>query len=163
MRELPENLRSVDWTRTTFEGARREQLRRWAELPLDQVIASLEEMAALSAQWRAADGTLLANDAPLAEIVRRLVHAYQPLRIYLFGSKARGDGGPDSDYDLLVVVPDHASSERRESRLAYDVLWGVRTAADVIVWTDTAFTRRARVPASLPATVLREGKLVHAA
>ncbi len=52
MNELPENLRSVDWTQTTFQGARREQLRRWAELPLDCVIASLEEMEALSEQWR---------------------------------------------------------------------------------------------------------------
>jgi hypothetical protein len=54
--ELPPNLRSVDWSVTTYEGARREQLRRWAELPLDQVIASLEEMEALSEQWRASDG-----------------------------------------------------------------------------------------------------------
>ena len=30
-------------------------------------------------------------DATLAEIVRRLVDAYSPLRIHLFGSKARGD------------------------------------------------------------------------
>jgi len=55
MKELPENLRGVDWSRTTFAGARREQLRRWAELPLDRVIASLEEMAAMSDQWRPSD------------------------------------------------------------------------------------------------------------
>ena len=40
------------------------------------------------------------EDVRLAEIVRRLAEAYQPERIYLFGSKARGDEGPDSDYDL---------------------------------------------------------------
>jgi hypothetical protein len=45
---------------------------------------------------------LVANDPTLAEIVRRLVETFQPLRIYLFGSKARGDAGPDSDYDLLI-------------------------------------------------------------
>ena len=55
MTELPDNLRSVDWSLTTFAGARREQLRRWAEAPLDEVIASLEEMAALAEQWRGSD------------------------------------------------------------------------------------------------------------
>lgn len=58
----------------------------------------------------------------LEEIVRRLIEAYQPERIYLFGSKARGESTPDSDYDLLVVVPDDASEERRDSDLAYRAL-----------------------------------------
>lgn len=55
----------------------------------------------------------LDSDPVLSEIVRRLVAAYEPERIYLFGSKARGDEGPDSDYDLLVVVPDGALPDRK--------------------------------------------------
>ena len=47
----------------------------------------------------------------LDEVVRRLVAAYEPERVYLFGSWARGDVGPDSDYDILIVVPDSASPE----------------------------------------------------
>jgi hypothetical protein len=39
---------NIDWTLTTWEGARREQLRRWAQLPLEQIIAALEEMQELS-------------------------------------------------------------------------------------------------------------------
>lgn len=163
MNELPENLRSVDWSQTTYEGARREQLRRWAELPLDRVIASLEEMTALSGEWRTPDSTLLVKDPVLAEIVRRLVGAYQPLRIYLFGSKARGDEGRDSDYDLLVVVPDDASAARRDSRRAYEVLWGTGTAADVLVCSHSYFEARRHLQASLPGTVLREGIQLHAA
>lgn len=53
MRELPESLRSVDWEKTTWEGARREQLERWAALPLDRIIASLEEMGELARRWAA--------------------------------------------------------------------------------------------------------------
>ena len=68
--------------------------------------------------------TPTASDPALAEVVRRLVEAYRPECIYLFGSVARGDAGPDSDYDLLVVVPDDAAQERRRSRLAYEVLRG---------------------------------------
>jgi uncharacterized protein len=103
------------------------------------------------------------QDPKLAEVVRRLVDAYQPERIYLFGSVARGEAGPDSDYDLLLVVPDAAPPERRQSKLAYEVLWGTSTAADVIVWERSRFERRARVVCSLPATVLREGRLLYAA
>jgi len=102
-------------------------------------------------------------DPPLAEVVRRLVAAYQPERIYLFGSVARGEAGPDSDYDLLVVVADDALPECRRSKLAYEVLWGTGIAADVLVWTASQFNSRLHLPASLPATVVREGKLVHAA
>ncbi|MBI4409199.1 MAG: nucleotidyltransferase domain-containing protein [Gemmatimonadetes bacterium] len=103
------------------------------------------------------------RDPRLAEVVRRLVNAYRPEQIYLFGSYARGDAGPDSDYDLLLVVPDDAPPERRRARLAYEVLWGTGTAADVLVWTRARFDARAHVVTSLPATVLREGKLLHAA
>ena len=103
------------------------------------------------------------EDSALREIIRRLVDAYRPERIYLFGSKARGDQGPDSDYDLLVVVPDNASPARRRSRLAYLALRGTATAADVMVCTHSYFEARRHLKASLPGTVLREGKLLHAA
>lgn len=103
------------------------------------------------------------RDPLLAEIVRRLVAAYQPERIYLFGSKARGDAGPDSDYDLLVVAPDDAPAERRDGKLAYEVLWGVRAAVDAVVCGSSWFHARTHLKASLPGTVLREGRLLHAA
>jgi len=106
---------------------------------------------------------ILEHDSRLRRVVERLVEAYQPDRIYLFGSVARGDAGSDSDYDLMVIVPDNALPERRDSRLAYQALRGTGIAADVVVWTRRRFERRTRVVASLPATVMREGQLVHAA
>lgn len=103
-----------------------------------------------------------ADDPALAEVVHRLVEAYQPERIYLFGSVARGDAGADSDYDLLVVVPDDAPPARRRSRLAYEALRGTGAAADVLVCTRSYFEDRRSLKASLPGTVLREGRLLHA-
>jgi uncharacterized protein len=103
------------------------------------------------------------GDPVLDEILRRLIETFQPERIYLFGSKARDDAGPDSDYDLMVVVPDEAPPERKQSRLAYQALRGTRTAADVLVWTRRAFDSRLHLPASLPATITRQGKLLYAA
>ena len=57
-----------------------------------------------------------ADDPVLPDVVRRLVEVYHPLRIYLFGSAARGDAGPDSDYDIMVVVPDDTPADLQRSR-----------------------------------------------
>lgn len=108
-------------------------------------------------------GSILEDDPKLRLVVERLVSAYRPDHIYLFGSIALGDADADSDYDLMLLVPDDADPERRSSRLAYQALRGTGIAADVLVWTSSGFERRVRVVASLPATVLREGKLLYAA
>jgi predicted nucleotidyltransferase len=101
------------------------------------------------------------DDPTLAEITRRLVETYQPQRIYLFGSRARGTAGADSDYDLLVVVPDDAPPALRRSTRAYEVLWGLSTSGDILVWTHAAFSERLHLRASLPSTVEREGRLLY--
>jgi len=44
------NTEEIDWSLTTWEGARREQLRRWAALPLERIVLALEEMQEL-ADW----------------------------------------------------------------------------------------------------------------
>src|SRR5713226_4946446 len=88
-------------------------------------------------------------DLALQEIVQRIADVYRPLQIYLFGSRARGTADPDSDYDLLVVVPDDAPPERRRSQLAYESLWSTGTAADVLVCTESWFRSRLGVVASL--------------
>ena len=105
---------------------------------------------------------MLDDDPALREIVRRITGAYHPLRVYLFGSKARGTAGPDSDYDLLVVMSDDAPPQLKRSKLAYQSLWGVRKATDVLICTEGWFLSRASVVTSLPATVIREGKLLYA-
>ena len=106
---------------------------------------------------------ILERDPRLALVVQRLVTAYQPESIYLFGSVARGDADTDSDYDLLIVVPDDAAPDRRQSRLAYQVLRGTGRAVDALVCTHSWFFARTHLRASLPGTVLREGRLLHAA
>lgn len=103
------------------------------------------------------------DDPVLTEIVRRLSEVYHPLRIYLFGSAARGDAGPDSDYDIMVVVPDDAPSGQQDCDIGYRALWGVGLAKDILVWTKTEFEKRLHLRASLPSTILQEGKLLYAA
>jgi uncharacterized protein len=102
-------------------------------------------------------------DPVLAEAVRRLVDALHPERIYLFGSRARGDATDDSDYDLMVIVPTSDVSRHRRAERAYGALWGIDAPIDALVWTRDEFDWQAPVVASLPATVLREGYVVYAA
>jgi uncharacterized protein len=49
----------------------------------------------------------------LDRAIGRIVDTMQPEAIYLFGSHARGDAGADSDYDLLVIVPDDTPNGMR--------------------------------------------------
>ena len=103
------------------------------------------------------------DDPILAEVVRRLQELYHPERIYLFGSTARGESGPDSDYDLMVVVPDSTPVFLRDSGRAYKAIWRLGAATDVLVWTHSAFEERLQLKASLPSTIAREGKLLYGA
>jgi predicted nucleotidyltransferase len=103
------------------------------------------------------------SDPALAEIVRRLVEEYHPERVYLFGSRARGDAGPDSDYDLMLVMDDPPPPSLERSRRTCEALRGMGTAADILIWSREAFDRRLHVLASLPATIVREGRLLHGA
>ena len=97
----------------------------------------------------------------IAEITRRLVDYYQPERIYLFGSAARGDGGPDSDLDFCVVLPDAAPADLYRPGVHRE-LWDLGTAADVVRFPASDFDMRAaNVKASLPATITREGKVLY--
>lgn len=102
-------------------------------------------------------------DRILATIVERLVEAFEPDRVYLFGSQARGDAGANSDYDLMVVVPHAAQPSYRLAQQAHALLWDLGTAADILVWTREAFDKRLHLRASLPATVVREGRILYAA
>jgi predicted nucleotidyltransferase len=112
---------------------------------------------------RSPDTELPDQDAVLREIVDRLVASLSPRRLYLFGSQARGDNGPDSDYDILAVVERLDEPAYRVSQRAYRALRGIPAAVDVVVWDQRTFDARVHLPASFPATVAREGRLLHVA
>lgn len=103
------------------------------------------------------------GDRLLDEIVDRLVRTYHPERIYLFGSAARGDAGPHSDYDILIVMPDGSQPDLLRPARGYEALWGIDTAVDVHVLPRSRFDSRLHLRASLPSTVAREGRELYAA
>jgi uncharacterized protein len=102
------------------------------------------------------------REEAIQEIVKNLVEFYHPERIYLFGSTARGDEGPDSDLDFCVILPDDAPEALMRSGEIYSRLSGMGYSKDIIPWRSTDFNERAAyVVASLPATVIREGRLLY--
>jgi predicted nucleotidyltransferase len=102
------------------------------------------------------------DDSVLNRIVQRLVEKLRPDLIYLFGSRGRGDSDQDSDFDLLVVVPSSTLPRYKRNIEAFEALEGIGASKDVIVLTRSEFEKQKSVICSLPATVVREGRLIHA-
>ena len=94
-------------------------------------------------------------------IVERIVAEIEPARVLLFGSVARGDDGPDSDIDLMVVLPDLDYGQRHEIEANLYYLLGGAIPVQVFV-TDVRECRRRRdVIGSMHYWPLREGQLVY--
>lgn len=98
----------------------------------------------------------------LDELVRRIVQTVQPRRIVLFGSAARGQMGPHSDIDLLVVMPDGVHRRRTAQRL-YMALAGVGIAKDIVVITESDAREFADEPSLVIFPALREGREIYRA
>lgn len=103
------------------------------------------------------------DESFLADLIGRLVPIYHPIKIYLFGSRAKGNARQDSDYDVLILVNDDVPKELKEAREAYTALWGIKVPVDIVVWTKSDFENSGAVPNSLPAKVLREGRTLYVA
>jgi uncharacterized protein len=101
--------------------------------------------------------------AELSRIVRLLAKEFRPERIYVFGSQARGTATPDSDVDLLVVVPATNEPTYRLSQRAYGVIGPHRLPLDILFMSRDEFDWRTDAVTSLPATVVREGRVLYAA
>ncbi|MGC8633408.1 MAG: nucleotidyltransferase domain-containing protein [Candidatus Limnocylindrales bacterium] len=103
-------------------------------------------------------GRTLAEWLPV--IVARVAERFDPERILLFGSLARGEAGRDSDIDLLVVFRD--ALDRRSTAVALRVATAdIPAPVDFLVTDLAEIERRGRIPGLALGTALREGKVVY--
>ncbi len=103
---------------------------------------------------------MTADDQVVALVVERIVARFQPLRVILFGSRARKQAGRWSDVDLLVVLP----KVEDKRRAAVDMLRAVgdlSVAMDIIVSTPEELARKAQIKGTVFRAALREGKVVY--
>lgn len=99
-------------------------------------------------------------EAVIREMVQRIVAGFDPEKIILFGSHARGDAGPDSDVDLLVIKP--VKGSRREERVRIGAaLNGMGVAKDVVVATPEDIQRRGNLVGTVLRPALREGRVLY--
>ena len=106
-------------------------------------------------------GTNTLDPDVLDEIVRRIVDVAQPERIILFGSAARGDMGPHSDVDLLVVKDGARSLDVMKA--IYRNLIGVGGAVDALVATSEHVERYRNSHALIFKPALSEGPTIYEA
>ncbi len=94
-------------------------------------------------------------------LVNRIVEQFQPERVILFGSYARGNPTPDSDVDLLVVLPfqgkpwQMATEIRRRTRAAM--------AMDLLVRTPEQLRQRLSSGDTFLQEILQQGKVLYEA
>ena len=99
------------------------------------------------------------DDVTLEEIVRRIVAASQPEKVVLFGSAARGEMGPHSDVNLLVVK--QCDNHWDVMGDIYEELYGVEAAVDIVVVTPDDVERYKDTHALVIKPALREGRIVY--
>lgn len=100
-------------------------------------------------------------DEPIRKMVRRIVRRFAPDKIILFGSHARGDAGPDSDVDLLVVMPVSGSIRQKAIEIGV-ALHDIRVPKDVIVTTPEEFEWRKDTIGTIEWPAWHEGKVLYA-
>jgi predicted nucleotidyltransferase len=105
------------------------------------------------------NGRTLADWVP--EIVEAIVAKSDPVQVILYGSVARGDDGPDSDIDLMVVLPSLDYSERHDWMAKLGRAVTPIVPVQIYVTDVRECDRRRDVIGSMHYWPLREGKVVH--
>lgn len=104
--------------------------------------------------------TSVLPEATIRAAAERIVGAARgPARVILFGSHARGDAGPDSDLDLLVIDK-YDSGHFEEMIRLRAALPPLGVPVDIVVLGEELVARRQKVPGTMVHTALREGRLV---
>lgn len=100
------------------------------------------------------------GDRLLQEMVARIRDAAHPERIILFGSRARDESRPNSDYDMLVIKESDEPRHRRAARL-YTILADLPVEVEVLVYTPDEVAEWSRVPQAFITTAMREGIVLY--
>ena len=106
--------------------------------------------------------TVKSNSTVIEQLVRKIVELVHPMRILVFGSAARDNMGPNSDIDVLVVMPEGVH-RRHTAQFIYRHARGIGVPFDILVATPGDLEKHKDNIGLIYKTVLKEGKEVYAA
>jgi predicted nucleotidyltransferase len=86
---------------------------------------------------------------------------FRPRRVVRFGSVARGEAGPDSDIDLLVILDDDAPAEKVTVRAGREARRSYREPADVVPVRAHTYQTRSHIPGTLSRAAALEGIVIN--
>ena len=95
-------------------------------------------------------------------VMDRILEVLHPEEVWLFGSRARETHSPDSDWDLMAVLPDSASDDRLDLAALWPRLRDLRRLrVDVFPIRRRDFDQDRRIFGELAEAVAREGRRIH--
>jgi predicted nucleotidyltransferase len=94
---------------------------------------------------------------PVRPLLARIEAEYRPREVWLFGSRARGAAGPESDWDLLVVLPDETDASALDPLRAWRIQKASGVTADVLLCTHSDFEADRDTVNTIGYVVAREG------
>jgi uncharacterized protein len=105
-------------------------------------------------------GPYLSEQEALDALVSRLVAALDPQMIWLFGSRARGDARPDSDFDLLVVAKPTGADWAEDYEKVYAPTMGSGIGVDVVPCALFGYEEALELNTSFVTRIVTEGRMV---
>ena len=103
----------------------------------------------------------LADILPIAPLVERIVARLNPDEIWLFGSRTEGRARPDSDYDLLAVLPDDAPESALDLLNAWELTCGLGIPADLVPYTRSDFEEEKDDVGTLARAAYQRGRRIY--
>jgi predicted nucleotidyltransferase len=98
------------------------------------------------------------SDLKLQQIISALKNEFHPSRLFLFGSRASNTFRPDSDYDLVMVVPELKNRHSAEIKARSLILNSLGVSADIFIYSEKDFEKWKSELSSIPETALNTGK-----
>ncbi|MFH1644310.1 MAG: nucleotidyltransferase domain-containing protein [bacterium] len=92
----------------------------------------------------------------------KLIEAYDPLEIYLFGSYAWGNPTKDSDLDFFIVVEKSDLKKYKRSLAGYEALIRFEFPNDIIVYTKEEFDELSNLVETFCHKIKDKGEKIYA-